>query len=92
MTGPQQAARCATLKLLAAFELDRRLKGTGVDVVACHPGIAATEVRPRSNACSPHRHPNAVEGFAAYVTGFLRDCFLGGSPSPKGYILGRRRP
>jgi len=45
VTGTQQAARCATLKLLAAFELDRRLKGSGVDVVACHPGIAATEVR-----------------------------------------------
>ncbi|CAL8469923.1 g9465 [Coccomyxa elongata] len=43
VTGTQQAARCATLKLLAAFELDRRLKGTGVDVTACHPGIAATE-------------------------------------------------
>ncbi len=44
VTDTQQAARCATLKLLTAFEMDRRLKGTGVDVVVCHPGIAATEV------------------------------------------------
>jgi hypothetical protein len=44
VTDIHQAARCSTLRLLAAFELDRRLKGSGVDVVACHPGLAATEV------------------------------------------------
>ena len=48
VTRTQQSARCAALELLAAFELDRRLKGTKVDVTARHPGIAATEGRAAS--------------------------------------------
>ena len=32
------------LRIMGAFELNKRLAGSGVDVFAVHPGIARTEV------------------------------------------------
>ena len=40
-----EAAHLNALRIMGAFELNRRLAGNGVDVFAVHPGVARTEVR-----------------------------------------------
>ena len=40
-----EAAHLNALRIMGAFELNRRLAGNGVDVFAVHPGVARTEVQ-----------------------------------------------
>ena len=40
-----EAAHTNALRIMAAFELNRRWSGSGVDVFCCHPGVSKTEVR-----------------------------------------------
>ena len=39
-----EAAHLNALRIMAAFELNKRLAGSGVDVFSCHPGVSKTEV------------------------------------------------
>ena len=45
-----EAAHLNALRIMAAFELNKRLAGSGVDVFSCHPGVSKTEVLRRSTA------------------------------------------
>ena len=44
-SGMAEAAHLNALRIMGAFELNRRLAGSGVDAFAVHPGVARTEVR-----------------------------------------------
>lgn len=45
-----EAAHLNALRIMAAFELNKRLAGSGVDVFSCHPGVSKTEVLRKSTA------------------------------------------
>ncbi|KAK9839250.1 hypothetical protein WJX81_004246 [Elliptochloris bilobata] len=42
-SGMAEAAHLNALRIMAAFELNKRLAGSGVDVFAVHPGVSRTE-------------------------------------------------
>lgn len=46
-SGMAEAAHLNALRIMGAFELNRRLAGSGVDAFAVHPGVARTEVWPK---------------------------------------------
>lgn len=39
-----EAAHTNALRIMAAYELNRRWSGSGVDAFSCHPGVSKTEV------------------------------------------------
>ena len=85
-----EAAHVNALRILAAFELNKRLAGTGVDVFACHPGVSKTEVlNPKLTSfhlksaagallsCPPWRLTNGGDSTSTLISVLPKQCCSG---------------